>query len=334
MMPSLYFPSDEFIGKQRPDLDLAADYLELSAVASPRREAFSADIVDALELAAECDYEEVDAEMQNRENVATGAVNRIVKRRRCLGPAYPFVVDNRGDVVSFATRRDELGHSAYLISLLLSNLNSVSPVLNGSRLHPTDEGVRKLRRYFQYFATAAMAAEVQGEAWSFGFPRPDGSGFVHKLNKIWSVLRDGRVCPDTSAPDSLKDDQVDVFASRTQQDGLPGFLLAAAQVATGKDWKSKSIKGHINDAFVKRWFQPQVPATTMVAYHVIPFARSDEAFRDDVASLGNVLHRLRIPRRVAESRRLVNEGVRIEAYDQLENAAEWVESHIEQASGR
>lgn len=123
---------------------------------------------------------------------------------------------------------------------------------------------------------------------------------------------------------------MDVFAWREQRDGLPGFLLVAAQVATGGNWKDKSIKSHIGRVFAARWFD-RPPATEMVAYHVIPFARPDDKFRDDVLVLGNVLHRLRVPRRVTEAADLARNGVMIEAIDHLEAAAEWLRSYVERA---
>ena len=113
-------------------------------------------------------------------------------------------------------------------------------------MHPEDDEIPRIRELFQYFATAALATEIQGRAWSFGFPRPDGSGFVDKLKEIWRVLADGRVEPQVGAPKYVKDDQVDVFAARLHPDGLPGFLLAAAQVATGKNVGDKSLKGHLS----------------------------------------------------------------------------------------
>lgn len=329
-MPAPYLPSDEFTGYGPPDLDLAADYLELKAVFSSEGQSFSEDIVDALELAAEAEYADVNAEMESREEVAAGAVARMTSRMRVLGAAYPFDLDRRGDAIVFTADEPDLAQSAYLISLLLSNLRSLSPLLDGSDLHPSDEEVRQLRQYFQYFATAAIAAEIQGPAWSFGHPRPDGTGFVKKLTEIWSVLKDGAVGVDPTAPAAPKDDQVDVFAWREQPDGLPGFLLVAAQVATGRNWKDKSIKSHIARVFAARWFE-RLPATEMVAYHVVPFARADDEFRDDVLVLGNVLHRLRVPRRVSEALDLIRDGVLIEAFDELDNAAHWLNSYMMRA---
>ena len=66
----------------------------------------------------------------------------------------------------------------------------------------------------------------------------------------------------------------------------------------------------------------------MLAYHVIPFARPDECFRDDVAMLGNVLHRLRVPRRVMEATALVKKGVTVEAFDESVAAIDWVKTYV------
>ena len=124
---------------------------------------------------------------------------------------------------------------------------------------------------------------------------------------------------------SPQDDQVDVFVARMHPDNLPGFLLAVAQVATGANWRQKSLRGHL-DAFKNRWFGPQ-PVTDFIPYMVIPFATSENQFIDSVRLMGNVLHRLRVPRRVAEAARLVNDGVTIEGYDRLAEAARWVRDY-------
>ena len=336
MTSPIYLPTDEFGGIDPPDLDLAADYLELKAAVSPVGQSYSAEIVDALEMAADSEFEDVNEEIETRESVATGAVARIGFRQRTLGSAYPFATDEFGSTVSFLVdlaETPDLGQAAYLVSLILSNLRAVTPLLDGSELHPSDDQVTALRQYFQYFATAAIAAEIGGQAWSFGFPRPDRSGFTGKLSEVWSVLKDGTVQPDPSAPPSPKDDQVDVFAWRGHSDGLPGFLLAAAQVATGGDWKEKSIKTHVKEVFPKRWFS-RVPVTEMVAYHVVPFARPDDKFRDDVLVLGNVLHRIRVPRRVSEAETLKTQGLAIEGFDRLQAAADWVASYFRSARGQ
>lgn len=325
MSVTLYLPPDTFSGN-RNDPDLAADYLELTAFFSSGHQALSQSITEALELAAEEDYETIEEELQAREEAASSAIARIGQRQRVLGDAYPFDIDDSGDVVTFESGDVSFGQAAYLISLVLSHLESVSEVLRGTPVYPTPGEIRALRNYFQYLSTAGLAAEIGGPAWSFGHPRPDGTGFIHKLTEIWATLRDGRVNRNPSAPTQPKDDQVDVFAWREHRDGLPGFLLAAAQVATGANWKEKSVKTQVAGVFAGRWFNPQ-PVTTLVPYHIVPFARPDDTFRDDVLVLGNVLHRLRLPLRVMEAQELAKRGVAIEAFDELPKIVAWLQDY-------
>ena len=325
-----YLPLDEFTGTETPNLDLAADFLELAAMLSESGQALSQDIVDALELATESEFEDVDEEMKTREEIVSIATARMSSRKLALSESYPFFLDKSGNLITFAYDQKNLGQTAYLISLILSNLNTSTDLLTGFKVHPNKSEVSTLRQYFQYFATAAIAGEIGGPAWSFGFPRPDKSGFVGKLSEIWSQLKDGRVQPSASAPKFAKDDQIDIFACGKRSDDLPGFLLVAAQVATGKNWKNKSIENHVNRVFVNRWFSPS-PATRIIAYHVIPFARPDEFFHDDVLVVGNVLHRIRVPRRVEEATTLVKNDVAIEAFDELNNAAIWMQSYLRYA---
>ena len=330
MNRALYLPLDEFIGDGTHNLDLAADYLELKAAFSEDNQSLSQDIVSASELGAESEFPDVDGEMTIREEIAASAVARMKSRKRVLKTSYPFDFDELGSVIYFTNEEISLGQTAYLLSLILSNLSTLTPLLSGFSMHPTDHEVRCLRQHFQYFATTAIAGEIGGPAWSFGFPRPDGSGFKDKLTEIWNVLKDGSVNFSPSAPKSPKDDKVDIFAWREQKDGLPGFLLVAAQVATGKDWKNKSIEYHVNKVFFNRWFGPS-PATTALVYHVIPFARSDDEFRDDVLCVGNVLHRIRVPHRVEDAIALIQNDVAVEAFDKLDSAADWIRLYLEQA---
>lgn len=269
--------------------------------------------------------------MDESEPIADAALRRIATRLHALEDAYPFQLDSAG-ILSLDVNKLDLPGTAYVLSLLLANLRPVSPLLQDFARYPSSGEVEDLRRWFQYYATAAIAGEIGGSAWSFGFPRPDGSGFVAKLEEIWRTLKDGRVGADASAPSSPKDDGIDVLAWRETRDGLPGFLLVAAQVATGGDWKSKSIKRDVNDVFKTRWFTRGRPVTEMIAYHVVPFALADEGIRDDVLVVGNLLHRLRVPRRVAEAEKLVELGsISVEAFGSLDETRTWLRAFIEEA---
>ncbi len=322
MTAHMCFPMDDATG-DRIDFDRIADFLELAAFFASDSTALASDIANQAMIGAAEDHADLDEEMRRgEEEIVSGAVIRIEDRQTALDTAYPFKLDGDGGVLTYVPTEDSFGQVAYILSLVLSNLRALSPILDGSGVHPGEGEVRTLRRYFQYFATAALAAEIQGHAWSFGFPRPDGSGFNAKLNQIWKVLGDGRVEAQIGAPRRPKDDQVDVFAARPHPDRLPGFPLAAAQVATGRDASNKSLKGHLG-AFKYRWFAQQ-PVTEFAPYMIVPFATDKDKFTDDVRVMGNVLHRLRVPRRVAEAKQLVAANVTVEGYDQLAEAAQWV----------
>ena len=319
----LCLPMDDVSGASI-DFDRAADFLELSALFANDSTVLASDLVNQSGIGAEEDPVDLDEELESGDEDLIGStVTRIENRRESLGStAYPFDVDARGEVLVCRLAEGSLGQTAYILSLVLSNLRALSPVLGDPRLHPDDHEVRRLREFFQYFATAAMASEIHGSAWSFGAPRPDGTRFLEKLRTIWQTLGDGSVERQPGAPRRPQDDQVDVFAARLHPDRLPGFLLAAAQVATGANAREKSLKGHLS-TFKSRWFGRQ-PATEFLAYMVVPFAVAEDNFLDDVRVMGNVLHRLRAPRRVAEAAQLVEAGETIEGYDRLAEAARWV----------
>ena len=327
MPREVYLPTDDFDGKGPNNFEVAADFLELTALFAEERYALTQSIVDALELAADDDFSSVEEEIAKREEVASAAALVVSGRQNALSETYPFSISTDGRVVSCEIGALSYGQAAYLVSLVLSNLRAVTPLLDGSGMHPTDAEAASLRQYFQYFATAALAAEIGGQAWSFGFPRPDGSGFLSKLEEVWAVLRDGTVSPeDGEVPLAPKDDGIDVFAGRVHSDGLPGFLFAVAQVATGANWQEKSLRPHLDHVFFSRWFAP-APATLRLPYHIVPFALAETGFRDHVRRLGNVLHRLRVPLRVEEARQLHEQGIQIEAYDQLDGALEWISEY-------
>ena len=326
---ALYLPIDAVAGSSI-DVDLAADFLELVAFFAVDGVARTSDLANAASIGAAQDYVDLQSEMQEgEEEIVCEAVKRVDSRLRALGVAYPFTLDASGDVLECELEERSFGQAAYILSLVLSNLSAASPVLDGSRLHPDAAEVRQLRTHFQYCATAALAAEVQGDAWSFGSPRVDGSAFLAKLDQIWRRLGDGFVKAQTGAPRQPKDDQVDVFAARTHPDRLPGFPLAVAQVATGANWREKSLKGQL-DAFRSRWFLTQ-PVTGFIPYMIVPFARPEDGFVDDVRLMGNVLHRLRVPRRVAEAAHLVEAGAAIEGYDRLKEIVRWVAEYRDRA---
>lgn len=321
----LGLPITEITGSQ-PDLDRAADFLELAAFFSQDGRIAASKLADSISSRVE---EDDDASTTEEVGAVGGeivlrAVERIADRQHVLGASYPFSVEQHGMDIHFAIVEGSLGQIAYILCLILSDISASFPALEGE-LHPNEEDKRKLRQYFQFFATAALAAEIKGSAWSFGFPRPDHSGFIAKLTEIWKVIDDGSIEPQEGASKHPKDDKIDVLAARVQNDRLPGFLFAAAQVTTGREIGGKSLRGHLS-VFKSRWFHTQ-PVTEMIPYMIVPFVFSREKFVDCVRVVGNLLHRLRIPIRVSEAEELVQSGVVIEGYNFLNSASKWLLSY-------
>lgn len=342
-MIRLYLPIDEIVGNARTrsgldadrakaNYELAADFLELAAFSSASSTASMSAITNEASIGASDDHGSVademygDDENPNIEELSLGVAQCLVQRTDMLGSLYPFSLSPGNDILEYrrepcAQEHERIGRAGYMLSLLLSNLRAVSPILDGSVLHPNQQQERELRQFFQYFATAAVAADIGGDAWSFGFPRADGSGFIQKLTDIWNEIGDGTVDSQPGAPVRPKDDQVDVFAARRHKDGLPGFLMVAAQVATGRDYKAKSIKGHIG-AFRQRWYLPP-PVTDFMPYLVVPFVMDRDTFIDTVRLAGNVLDRMRVTIRAAEAAHIRGER-QIEGYDFTIEAGRWI----------
>ncbi|MCB0635066.1 MAG: hypothetical protein KDC54_00530, partial [Lewinella sp.] len=288
-----YFPHDELSGANL-DADLAADVCELSAFFSSNGIFLLTDLRNDIEI-GEDDYLDVDAHNRFGSEPIDAAVAVVERRTKLLGEAYPFILDESGYALTFQDV-STWGRSGYLLGLILSHLRAVSPVLDEADLEPSAADQMTLRDWFQKIAAPALAAEIcGGTAWAFGHPRPDHSPFLDKLKSIWSTIKDGEVKAEApvGAPDKVKDDEVDVIAARPNPDGEPGFPIAVAQVATGKRWTEKSVKGAVQNVFFEFWFNDS-PSSQVQSYHIIPFVVKSESMRRNTLSLGHIIHRLRI----------------------------------------
>lgn len=292
-MPSLpYIPHDELAGPT-PNSDLAADICELSAFFSPGHKWLLSDLRNDVEI-GEDEYEDVDEQNTMADILVEAAASTLSHRERLAGDAYPFKLNDIGTQIQFEGY-DTWGRQAYLLSLVLSHLRTVTPVLKEADLAPDDATCRNLRIWFQEIAATILAAELRGTGWAFGWPRPDNSSFFTKLTEIWSIVRDGSVHAESpeGSPKHVKDGEVDVIAARPHADGEPGFPIAIAQVATGNNWRDKSVRNTVQNVFFPFWFAHQ-PASQPVSYHIIPFTFSNEEGRHQTMCLGHILPRLRL----------------------------------------
>jgi hypothetical protein len=223
----------------------------------------------------------------------------ILSRVRQLEEAYPFELSPNGGTLSL---KEDLSPGAYiyLFCLFLSHPKK-GAVLNGKYLPKITNEVRDL---FQACSTWAAAALVRGHSYSFGFPRPDGSGFLKKLQIIYNKFGEGKVV-DTipkGASRRPKDEQIDVIAWKDRPDGAAGKIYILGQVASGNDWPNKTIKGAAISRFHGTWFSnPQVAseasAALFIPFCVVPEDGDTTAERVNILTLefGKIYYRHLLP---------------------------------------
>jgi hypothetical protein len=323
-----YVPQDQLTGSE-PNFLLGADLIELTALFAADSRAIVAELTSTLEIGQD-EYENLEEMLEKRDRLTTETTVEIESRARLLGEAYPFELDDSGSTLIFIDSRN-WGRTLYILALVLSHLPSErSPVLERAGLSPDDAEIVHLRRWFQYCATASVAAEIGGDAWAFGWPRPDGSAFLDKLKSIWTQLQDGDVREGAlpGSPRQVKDDEIDIIAARQSCDGLHGFPIILAQVASGNNWLSKPLRGHADHVFYPEWFST-TPASQTLVYHIIPFVIDREGLRRDTRRLGHLMHRLRLSARAFEAYQAVQRGTdsKIEGTEAFEEVDEWTNKY-------
>ena len=176
-----------------------------------------------------------------------------------------------------------------LISLLLSNLRSLSPLLGGSELHPSERrgppasAVLPIFRHGRH--RSGDSRTLRGPS---VFPRPDGAGFIRKLGR--DLGRAEGMEPSTpirAAPAAPKDDQGRrVRLASNRRTVFPAFFSLRPRSRPAGTGKDKSIKSHIAGVFQRRWFLPDSSyGDSRIPRGAVRFARTT-SFRDDVLVLG------------------------------------------------
>ena len=255
----------------------------------------------------------------------------IRARSELLGDSYPFELSTSGDSLEFDPTTCTDGGAVYLLCLLLSNCKQ-GPVFNGTYLPDITNAVRN---YFQACATFAAAGEVVGNAYAFGFPRPDGTGFLEKLRAIYEHFGEGvgvRDAPLPGAPAAQKDAQIDVIAWEPKDDGAAGKKYLLGQVASGNNWDAKSIKGGPIESFHNGWLDP-VPGSIATPAIFVPFCFGnlvDGSSKDNVNfqsyQFGHIFYRFRIPSLAAKGLEVARSGGNyvVERLDDMPRIREWV----------
>ena len=97
------------------------------------------------------------------------------------------------------------------------------------------------------------------------------------------------------------------------------------QVASGHDWKDKSVKPAI-DLLLAHWFRVQ-PVSPAHPYMFIPFVVTDYLMRREIPRLGTIMHRLRIPPYASRAAELAARGIHVERIEEASTIQAWVDAY-------
>lgn len=324
-----------------------ADWLELETLIRPRGVATRSDVLrlyDFIEDAGheleidEATGEELEREIleHDRAECADEVLAEIEHRGQTLEADYPFDFElarqqwrlSIAEPVQDA--RVRAARTCYLFCLLAS-------ALRDKRISGNTVAVQQpMANHFQAIATDAAAGVLNGQAISFGFPRPSGLGFRAALVEAGRQMRLGTPLetPPLHSNGQEKDAGIDVIAWRDFRDGRPSKLVLLGQVASGHNWRGKSVKNDTYRFF--DWFS-QRPAEHYISSLFIPFplhhecqAQSGAAFEDvavDYAyhlerGFGIIVDRLRIVETAASRLADAHDGTRDSTLSALES---WME---------
>ena len=312
-----------------PDLgapsEIQADWLELIAFLDPRGFAPVAELIGQQDPEWNQEVEDIGEADGALEDIAANAVAEIERRSHDLEGAYPFKMSEDGS--SLILNQDWTSAQAiYLFSLIISH--AVRSELLPAHFGPDDAELRTARDLFQVCATLAAAGHCNGPAYSIGWPRRDKTGFLEKLKEIWAHFGDGTVhdTPLPGTPDDLKDEGIDVIAWWPERDGQPGLGFLIGQVASGRNWKDKSVLPHLR-RFLSEWFS-NPPVSKAHSAIFIPFTVADDQMRRTSSMHGYVVHRGRLARLAGSAPALAEMGVApIERLDEIDRVQSWLRDY-------
>ncbi|WP_431836502.1 hypothetical protein [Cellulomonas sp. Y8] len=231
-------------------------------------------------------------------------------RAGVLGPLYPFEVVRVGPIWRLTRRPsgsadERAAHDVYVLCLLIAGIRY--GFLEGPGV--PEYGARSPRA-FQIVAMLLARGLVGGSS-SFwmGSPRPEHDGFAAALGRLVNEMGVGVVKdkPPVSQAGFNKDAGIDVIAWRGFGDRRPTPIVSYGQVASGNDWRNKSVEATLDSHF-HHWMS-DAPVKYYIPAMYIPFMQHENVRRrlradfDEVAHdasvvlekrLGLVLDRLRL----------------------------------------
>lgn len=274
------------------DVAVFVDFLELSSIIAEDFCVSLLDLIEQVDFESDYNEEEIDAIESEKEEVISKLCDEIRKRKDVLEDAYPFDISSDGITFFIISEAEwNIGCKTYLFSLFLSHLSKSLIVSIPYREQPK-KLIELSRWLFQKCACLAAAGKMCGPSFIL-YPRKNG--FLEKLKEIYLVLGDGKPRSEalSGSPISVNDDGVDIIAWEYLPDNRPGGPYLLGQVASGNDWRDKSLVQTIK-RFHEEWFEV-IPASFPIPAIFIPYYISRDEMRRHSRSLGVILDRLRLP---------------------------------------
>lgn len=327
-MELLPYPESHFI-------QVKLDWVELSCLANPYFTFRVAELRNAIENLENFSTGDIGEEDAKVENEIQKILSQYEKRSLILGDTYPFIFNVEDQL--FEMRKEtleelEIYHHAYIYCLYFSHITK-SRLFSG--LGDTTNAHRDL---LQIAATVALAGYVRGNSISFGWPRPDASGFYASLCRVIELMKEGRVKAFEDINRYLKsrphkDAGIDVISWRDDNphDVDPGNRqIFFAQVASGHNWRGKPVKEDIR--FIQDyWLEQKLFRVTDAIVIPFDFEQDDEEIKRDAISLvadefGVVIHRLRLPQYFKAGMAILGEkpDLLIERIEEIQSIGEYV----------
>jgi hypothetical protein len=331
-----------------------ADWLELRALLSERRISSTGDLSNVFDIADEGgrqpdwvdphtgDVLDEDILDEARTTLYEAAFAELEFRAASLQESYPFRVDSQR-MVLHANFSEQLhvGQVAYTFCLVATAIREKKI----SDLRRLDAEILTLPLHFQVCACVAAGGYFGGAVSSFGFPRPEGDGFLPALRRVYERFGYGepRATVEPGLPAATKDGGIDVIAWRDHPDKLPGKLYSLGQTASGLNWTQKSVVADVTP-FHQTWFTNQPAAHYLPALYIPFFAYQDlEEYPGDVYAqararkvathermFGVIFDRLRIAYHANQCMLQVHEAKReaVDGYDRINAVAQWVNDAV------
>ena len=301
---------------------LLADWLELEALctsaASTSIHAINADSL----LDPDTQSDDIDEDGQRDDERLARVSTEVEARVAALREAYPFRMTSDGGRLECSLQSSP-GSTVYLFCLLASH-GRANGFLTGSDVIRMDE----VPDLLQACATWSAAGHERGPAYALGLGS-SASTFLSKLKEIYTALGDGKPVDaiPPGAPANVNDDGVDVIAWKATPHQRPPSTYLLAQVASGQNWKGKSLK-HTIDRFHSTWFAP-APACKGNPAIMIPYcidggpdddedlgqAALETQWRRLISEFGEPFYRYSMPYYAALGLELHSQGVHVDMAD-------------------